>query len=109
MINLYHPDILFFMKTKVNSIKAKKLINQLKFSIPFFCRSISYRFFRWFWIVWKNSPDFQFQVLFQESKFVHVLFQEGKFVHSNIKDVFNSTTWLIPFVYGYPHHFMVSN
>lgn len=28
LVNLYYPDILIFMKTKVNSIRAKK-VNQL--------------------------------------------------------------------------------
>lgn len=73
-VSFYHPDILFFTETKVNSDSAKKIIERLNFHFLFDMPLIGLN--EGLWLLLQNSLEFHLEILSHSDRFIHYLIKD---------------------------------
>lgn len=74
--NLYHPDIIFLMESKVNPKTAYIIINRFNNLYPFHFKAPFVGLTGGLWVLWKNSPQFHLDILLHQDRFVHCLIKD---------------------------------
>lgn len=69
LISKYDLDILALVETRVNSNRAHKIIERI--NLPNFVEILPKGFSGGIWLLWKNSMEFQLNLLKTQERFMH--------------------------------------